>query len=162
MKKQPKGRDCHSRRKLITRTRNMASIHDLVIHHTRIHHKPWTKPSDIPYDESGHDHSDYTIVMHPWIVDYMMAYRLEPRDIIEGMLFGSRERYMLAARNQLRGCKPIPMHIRATEYKISSLDRTWRFQNYPARESSVARESSAGESSEDSDGSKSLTDSYGN
>ena len=144
-------KDSKYKQKLRVRVRIMASIHDIVAHHTRVYHEPWNKPPDLPYDKSGHDHNDYTVVMHPWLIDYLMAYRLDARDVVEGMLYGSRDRYMLAVQNQLRGCKPILPRLTPVDYAITSLDQTWKFETSPSEESA-----------DNTEGSISLTDSYGN
>ena len=56
-------KDSKYKTRLKARVRNMASIHDIVAHHTRVHHEPWSRPSDLPYDKFGQEHNDYTVVM---------------------------------------------------------------------------------------------------
>ena len=32
--------------------------------------------------------------MHPWLVNHVKMYRLDPRDVIEGIIFGDSNRYI--------------------------------------------------------------------
>ena len=46
----------------------------------------------------------HTIVMHPWLVKHVRMYRLNPRDVIEGIVFGDSNRYIMTEQGKLEIC----------------------------------------------------------
>ena len=104
---------------------------------TRISHLPWSKPSNIPEHELGNNYTSYTIVMHPYMVrNYLKVYRLDERDVIEGMMFGSSFTYDRVSGiiqypdPGMRGFKPVPLHRTFRDYSkspngIHSLGLEW-------------------------------------
>ena len=43
----------------------------------------------------------HTIVMHPWLVKHVRMYRLDPRDVIEGIVFGDSNCYVELEQGKL-------------------------------------------------------------
>jgi len=72
----------------------MGHTYDLINHLTRIHDEPWTKPASLRTIPAGQEENPHTIVMHPWLVNHVKMYRLDPRDVIEGIIFGDSNRYI--------------------------------------------------------------------
>ena len=108
--------------KLYARLRKLASTHDFISHTTCLHLEPWDKPSYHPSHVCGNDHSDYTIVMHPWLVNHMRVYRLDERDLIEGMMFGNKDRYIAAAGHELWNHPRIPRRRTFNDYRGNHSD----------------------------------------
>lgn len=82
------------REKLNMRLNKMGHTYDLINHLTRIHDEPWTKPASLRTIPAGQEENPHTIVMHPWLVNHVKMYRLDPRDVIEGIIFGDSNRYI--------------------------------------------------------------------
>ena len=109
--------------KLNIRIRKMAPIHDYIDYMTRISRRPWDKPSYVPFHESGNDHTDHTIVMHPQLViNYLRVYHLDERDVIEGLMFGDKMTYSRLAGHYhyldpgISGFTPVPQLRKFRDY----------------------------------------------
>ena len=50
---------------------------------------------------AGQEENPHTIVMHPWLVNHVKMYRLDPRDVIEGIIFGDSNRYVKSEQGKL-------------------------------------------------------------
>jgi len=105
--------------KLHRRLRQLAPLHDFIKHATCLHREPWKKPFYLPSHVQGSDHSDYTIVMHPWLVNHMRVYNLGTRDVIEGMMFGDRERYIAASSHALWNYPRVPRQREYVDYRTT-------------------------------------------
>jgi len=46
----------------------------------------------------------HTIVMHPWVVKLVREHKLDPRDVIEGIVFGDSKRYITSEQGKLEVC----------------------------------------------------------
>jgi len=103
------------REKLNMRLNKMGHTYDLISHLTRIHDEPWTKPASLRTIPAGQEENPHTIVMHPWLVNHVKMYRLDPRDVIEGIIFGDSNRYIKSEQ----GKSELRTH-QAGEYTISA------------------------------------------
>ena len=102
--------------KLNVRLRKLGPFHDFVKHATRIHDEEWVLPEYVTKTENGVDRSRYTIVLHPWLVNYIRVYKLDARDVVEGMLFGDADRYERAAQHQLWNHPSVPRKREINDY----------------------------------------------